>query len=502
MYYPEKKEFTGLTKRGNVIPVYAEIPADSNTPLSAFLKIDDNKNSFLFESIEGGEKIGRYSFLSSNPSVVIESKGSVVKIIEKGKAVRKSATNPFDDINKFMRGFKFVKVKGLPRFCGGLVGFMGYDLIRFIENIPDTCKNDLGLPDLRLMLADTLLVFDRVSHTIKVVSNAHIKSSVNSSIDRAYKDAIKKIDSLIIKLKKPLRKNLEPIKKEAKPIKFKSNIRRIDFEKSALKAKEYIKAGDIIQVVLSQRLETVYNKNPIDVYRALCLVNPSPYMFYISFKDFKLVGSSPEIMVRGEDGIAEVRPIAGTRPRGKDEKADKLLEKELLSDEKERAEHLMLVDLGRNDLGRVCVPGSVRINEFMVIERYSHVMHIVSDCVGRLLPGSNALSLLKASFPAGTVAGAPKIRAMEIIDELETTKRGPYAGCVGYLSFSGNLDTCITIRTILLKHNKAYIQAGAGIVADSIPAKEYQESINKAKGMLKAVAIARQAGLPAGRQVI
>jgi len=499
MYYPKREEFIRLAKRGNVIPVYAEISADVNTPLSAFLKIDDKKNSFLFESIEGGEKIGRYSFLSSSPSVVIESKGGVVKIKEKASAVRKSATNPFDDISKFMKGFKFVKVKGLPRFCGGLVGFIGYDLIRFIENIPDTCKNDLALPDLRLMLADTLLVFDRVSHTIKVVSNAHVRLSTNFSINRAYKDAVEKIDSLITKLKKPLRKNLSSIERKAKPVKFKSNIRKIDFEKSVLKAKEYIKAGDIIQVVLSQRLETVYDKDPIDIYRALRLVNPSPYMFYISFKDFKLVGSSPEIMVRGEDGIAEVRPIAGTRPRGRDEKADKLLEKELLSDPKERAEHLMLVDLGRNDLGRVCVPGSVRINEFMVIERYSHVMHIVSDCAGRLLPGSNALSLLKASFPAGTVAGAPKIRAMEIIDELETTKRGPYAGCVGYLSFSGNLDTCITIRTILLKDNKAYIQAGAGIVADSVPAKEYQESINKAKGMLNAVSIAMQACLPKGR---
>lgn len=492
MYYPEREEFTRLTKKGNVIPVYREISADFNTPLSAFLKIDDKKNSFLFESMEGGEKIGRYSFLSSNPSVVIESKGGSVKITGKAKAARTSTMNPLDYINKIMKGFKFVKVKGLPRFCGGLVGFVGYGVIRFIEKIPDTCKDDLGLPDLRLMLADTLLVFDRVSHTIKVVSNAHVKNNADSSINRAYKDAVKKIDSLVIKLKRPLKENLLPIERRARPIRFKSNIRRIDFEKSVLKAKRYIKAGDIIQVVLSQRMETDYNKNPIDIYRALRWVNPSPYMFYISFKDFKLIGSSPEIMVRGEDGIAEVRPIAGTRPRGKGKKADKLLEKELLSDPKERAEHLMLVDLGRNDLGRVCVPGSVRLDEFMVIERYSHVMHIVSDCVGRLLPDSNALSLLKASFPAGTVAGAPKIRAMEIIDELETTKRGPYAGCVGYLSFSGNLDTCITIRTILLKDKKAYIQAGAGIVADSVPAKEYLETINKAKGMLKAVAIARQ----------
>ncbi len=492
MYYPKKEEFVRLTKRGNVIPVYKEISADLNTPLSAFLKIDDKKNSFLFESMEGGEKIGRYSFLGSSPAVVIESKGGVVKIMEKSKPVRTSTANPLDYINKMMKAFKSIKVKGLPRFCGGLVGYIGYDLIRFIEEIPDTCKDDLGLPDLRLMLADTLLVFDRVNHTIKVVSNAHIKSSSSSAVNRAHKTAIDKIDSLIAKLNKPLKENLSPIEKRAKPIRFKSNMRKADFSKSVLKGKRYIKAGDIIQVVLSQRLETDYNKNPINIYRALRQVNPSPYMFYISFKDFKLVGSSPEIMVRGEDGIAEVRPIAGTRPRGKDAKEDKLLEKELLSDPKERAEHLMLVDLGRNDLGRVCVPGSVRLSEFMVIERYSHVMHIVSDCVGRLLPDSNGLALLKASFPAGTVSGAPKIRAMEIIDELEISKRGPYAGCVGYLSFSGNLDTCITIRTILLKDNKAYIQAGAGIVADSVPAKEYQETINKAKGMLKAVSIARQ----------
>jgi len=499
MYYPKKEEFIKLTKKGNVIPVYREVSADLNTPLSAFLKIDDKKNSFLFESMEGGEKIGRYSFLGSSPAIVIESKGGSIKITEQSKNVKTSTTNPLDYINKMMKAFKFVKVKGLPRFCGGLVGYVGYDVIRFIEDIPDTCKDDLGLPDLKLMLADTLLVFDRVSHTIKVVSNAHIKSRGASSVNRVYKNAINKIDDLIIKLNKPLKEKLLPIEKTAKPIRFKSNIKKSDFTKSVLKGKKYIKAGDIIQVVLSQRLETDYNKNPINIYRALRQVNPSPYMFYISFKDFKLVGSSPEIMVRGEEGTAEVRPIAGTRPRGKDAREDKLLEKELLSDPKERAEHLMLVDLGRNDLGRVCVSGSVRLSEFMVIERYSHVMHIVSDCVGRLLPGSNALSLLKASFPAGTVSGAPKIRAMEIIDELEISKRGPYAGCVGYLSFSGNLDTCITIRTILLKNNKAYIQAGAGIVADSVPATEYQETINKAKGMLKAVSIAKQVRLSAGR---
>ena len=491
MYYPAQKEFFKLAKRGNIVPVYKEVSLDLDTPLSAFLKIDDKRNSFLFESMEGTEKIGRYSFLGSNPSVVIESKNGDVKIAERGKRVQTYRENPFDALDRIMKGFKFVKVKGLPRFCGGLVGFIGYDTVRFIENIPDTCRDDLSLPDLRLMLTETLLIFDRINHTIQVVSNAHIKSTSRVSAERAYSDALRRIDRLVSRLKKPVNKDLTPVENIVKPVKFKSSVSKSDFKNSVIKAKRYIKAGDAIQVVLSQRLEADFKKDPIDIYRALRSVNPSPYMFYISFKDFKLVGSSPEIMVRGEDGIAEVRPIAGTRPRGRSEKEDKILERELLSDPKERAEHLMLIDLGRNDLGRVCVPGSVKLNDFMVIERYSHVMHIVSDCAGRLLPGLNVLNLLKASFPAGTVSGAPKIRAMEIIDELEKTKRGPYAGCVGYISFSGNLDTCITIRTILLKGNKAYVQTGAGIVADSIPEKEYQETINKAKGMLKAVAIAR-----------
>lgn len=491
MYYPDKKEFVRLAGRGNVIPVYREVSLDLETPLSAFLKIDDGKNSFLFESMEGTEKTGRYSFLGSDPSVVIECRRARVTISERGKKAIVYDENPFEAIEGFMKSFKFVKVKNLPRFCGGLVGFIGYNAIRFIERIPQACKDDLSLPDLRLMLTETLLIFDRVNHKIQVVSNAHIKSASGASAEKAYKDAIRRIDVLLSKLKKPIKKDLAPIENTAKPLKFKSNISKSDFKNSVTKAKRYIRAGDAIQVVLSQRLETGFKKDPIDIYRALRSVNPSPYMFYISFKDFKLIGSSPEIMVRGENGIAEIRPIAGTRPRGSSEKEDKLLEKELLADPKERAEHLMLVDLGRNDLGRVCVPGSVKLNDFMVIERYSHVMHIVSDCVGRLSKGFDVISLLKASFPAGTVSGAPKIRAMEIIDELEKTKRGPYAGCVGYISFSGNLDTCITIRTILLKGGKAYVQVGAGIVADSIPEKEYKETINKAKGMLNAVAIAK-----------
>lgn len=490
MYYPSKKEFVRLAKKGNVIPVYREISADFDTPLSAFLKIDDKKHSFLLESVEGGEKIGRYSFLSSNPRAVIESKGSRVSIIDKHDSIILNKANPLDEIARFMKQFRFVQVSGLPRFCGGLIGYIGYDAIRFIEKIPDTCVDDLALPDIRLMLADTLLVFDRVRHTIKIVSNAFVNQCSEPAVLRAYAAAVKSIDGLIVKIKKPLKNNLGPIEQVYKKVNIKSNISKSGFKKNVLRAKKYIKSGDIIQVVLSQRFHADFKGTPINIYRALRSINPSPYMFYISFKDFKLIGSSPEIMVRGENGVAQVRPIAGTRPRGKDEKQDMLLEKDLLRDKKELAEHLMLVDLGRNDLGRVCRAGSVKVNDFMVIERYSHVMHIVSDCTGKLLPSSDALALLKAAFPAGTVAGAPKIRAMEIIDELEELRRGPYAGCVGYISFSGNLDTCITIRTILLKGGKAYVQAGAGIVADSVPDREYQETANKAKGMFRAIAIA------------
>jgi anthranilate synthase component 1 len=316
---------------------------------------------------------------------------------------------------------------------------------------------------------------------------------LRSDYEKAYRDAVKNIEDIIKLLRSPLKKAMVPLEGEAFPINFKSNVKKNKFQKAVAKAKEYIREGDIIQVVLSQRFAADFSGEPLNIYRALRSINPSPYMFYLSFADMKLIGSSPEIMVRCEDGIAEIRPIAGTRPRGEDPSEDKRLEKELLNDPKERAEHLMLVDLGRNDLGRVCKPASVKVSEFMTVERYSHVMHIVSDCIGRLLPNKSIFELLKASFPAGTVAGAPKIRAMEIIDELEETKRGPYAGCVGYFSFSGNLDTCITIRTIIVKDKKAYVQAGAGIVADSKPKNEYQETVNKAKAMLKAIAIAKAA---------
>jgi anthranilate synthase component I len=501
MYYPDKKQFMELAEKGNIIPVYKEISADFDTPLSAFLKIDDKKHSFLFESVEGGETIGRYSFLSSDPSAVIESKGNGLIIMHKGKKTFIENANPLDEISRFMDRFRFVEIDGLPRFCGGLIGYIGYDVVRFIEKLPSTCRDDMDIPDIRLMLTGTLLVFDHVCHKIKIVSNAFIEKKSKAAIVRAYNDAVKNIDSLIDRIDRPVKNNLGHIDEAVKSTKVKANMSAACFRDNVLKAKEYIKSGDIIQVVLSQRFQMDFKKDAVNIYRALRSINPSPYMFYISFMDFKLIGSSPEIMVRGENGTAQVRPIAGTRPRGKDERHDLALEKQLLQDKKELAEHLMLVDLGRNDLGRVCCAGSVKVNDFMVIERYSHVMHIVSDCTGRLSPKKNAIDLLKASFPAGTVTGAPKIRAMEIIDELENVKRGPYAGCVGYISFSGNLDTCITIRTILVKGDKAYVQAGAGIVADSKPEKEYQETVNKAKGMLKAVAIANNVETPKHKRV-
>ncbi|MFH1868279.1 MAG: anthranilate synthase component I [Candidatus Omnitrophota bacterium] len=501
MYYPTEKEFIKKSKKGNLIPVYKEIYADFETPLSAFVKIDDKKNSYLLESVEGEERIGRYSFLGSRPSVIIESKAGLLTITSKDKkqSISKRVDNPLDEIEKFMKNFKFVPAEGLPLFCGGLVGYIGYDAIRFIEDIPDNCKDDLNVPDIKLLLTDTILIFDRVKHSIKIVSNAHLKDKSAKEAKRAYQEAVKNIDGIIRMLRTPLKgfmPHLEDVvySKTAGSKKqriLKSNVKKSEFKRAVIKAKEYIKAGDIIQAVLSQRFVADYKGDPLSVYRALRTINPSPYMFFLSFGDLKLIGSSPEIMVRCEDGIAEIRPIAGTRPRGRDDKEDKKLEHELLKDPKERAEHLMLVDLGRNDLGRACLPGTVKVSEFMAIERYSHVMHIVSDCVGKLAPKNNVHKLLKASFPAGTVAGAPKIRAMEIIDELETTKRGPYAGCVGYFSFSGNLDTCITIRTILLKDYKAYVQAGAGIVADSKPESEYQETVNKAMGMFKAIAMAK-----------
>ncbi|MBN1871420.1 MAG: anthranilate synthase component I [Candidatus Omnitrophica bacterium] len=483
MIYPSKNEFIRLSKKGNLIPVYKEIAADLETPVSSFIKIDKGDYSYLLESVEGEEKIARYSFLGSDPSIIFKTKGKNIEVIENSKVSRyKTKTDPLDEMKRFMERYEFVKIKGLPRFCGGLVGYIGYDMVRFFEDIPDNNTDDLGIPDSVFMLTDTILIFDHMLHKIKIVSNILIQGDPV----KAYDSAVKKIKSI----EKQLSANIKSKKAKGSKghLKISSNFTEKKFSDIVDKAKEYIKNGDIIQVVLSQRIEAeLGKKDPFGIYRNLRSINPSPYMYYLKFKDMKLIGSSPEIMVRCEDRKIELRPIAGTRPRGKDAKEDEELQRELLADPKERAEHIMLVDLGRNDVGRVSQFDTVKVQELMRIEKYSHVMHIVSDIVGTLSKTCNEYDVVRASFPAGTVTGAPKIRAMEIIDELENVKRGPYAGCVGYFSFSRNVDTCITIRTILVKKKKAYIQAGAGIVADSEPKKEYKETLNKAMALIKAI---------------
>ncbi|MFH1189978.1 MAG: anthranilate synthase component I [Candidatus Omnitrophota bacterium] len=490
MYHPDKKEFIELAKTGNLIPVYREILADFETPLSAFSKIDRGAYSFLLESVEGGEHIARYSFLGSSPSVVFSSKGGKVRIREGARVRTIETDDPLKEMRDLLARYKVVRVKGLPRFTGGLVGFLGYDMVRFMEGIPDKNRDALRTPDSVFMLTDTILIFDHVDHKIKVVSNAYVSGSAG----RAYDEAVGKIDSIVKRLSgnRKIGPGAVPAKRRARPIRLRSNFTKTGFEAAVNKAKGYIRRGDIIQVVLSQRLETPIRSHPFEIYRALRSINPSPYMYYLKLDDVSLVGSSPEIMVRCEDGNVEVRPIAGTRPRGASEKEDARLIKSLLADPKEKAEHIMLVDLGRNDIGRVCDYRSVKVSDFMTVEKYSHVMHIVTDVSGRLKRGKTAFDVIRATFPAGTVSGAPKVRAMEIIDELENTRRGTYAGSVGYFSFCGNLDCCITIRTIMIKGGTAYIQAGAGIVADSKPAKEYQETLNKAKALVSAIVTAER----------
>ncbi len=496
MFQPTLEEFRRKAKEGNLVPIYREILADMETPVSAFRKIDSGAYAFLLESVEGGEKWARYSFLGSNPSLVFKSKGRVGEIIS-GQGVERVAitTDPLDQLKRLLSQFRPAPVAGLPRFYGGLVGYLSYDVVRFFERLPDLTRDDLHLPDVLFLLTDTLLIFDNVTHKIKVVSNAYIPEPAEETVRKAYEEAKAKIEAIIAALRRPVGASLTPGFEDPTERGLKERgLRREEFIKAVEAAKEYVKAGDVVQVVLSQRLHTKTSADPFDIYRALRVINPSPYMFYLRLGAMKLVGSSPEVLVRLEGRQIDLRPIAGTRPRGKDEAEDRVMERELLADPKERAEHIMLVDLGRNDVGRVAAPGSVMVNELMVIERYSHVMHIVSNVRGILAEGKDAFEVMRACFPAGTVTGAPKIRAMEIIEELEPVRRGPYAGAVGYFSFSGNMDTCITIRTILIVDGTAYVQAGAGIVADSDPEREYQEILNKAKGMVKAIELA-EAGL-------
>ena len=499
MYTPSLKDFLKLSKRANVIPVYKEINADLDTPVSAFLKIKKDNYSFLFESVEGQENVARYSFLGTKPYLVFRSKGKDIELILPYiKSVKKyvTATDPLDEIKQIMSDFLPAHIKGLPRFCGGMVGFMSYDAVRFFENIPDKNPDELKIAEFIFMLTDTILIFDHVNHSIKIVVNVFLPkdNGKNNKIAgdrekaRLYNEALTKISKIQDDFNNPIPKqSLENNGHGACGKKLLSNYKKADFQNLVRKSKSHIMNGDITQVVLSQRFKVKIDKAPFNIYRNLRSINPSPYMFFLDLDEVILIGSSPEILVRCEDGAVETRPIAGTRPRGKTPEEDLKMEKELLNDAKEKAEHVMLVDLGRNDIGRVCKPGSVKIKDFMSVERYSHVMHLVTQVKGVLKKGFDVFDVLRASFPAGTVSGSPKIRAMEIIDELENSKRGPYAGCVGYFSFWQNMDTCITIRTIVVKDGFAYVQAGAGIVADSVPSREYLETVNKAKALLEAI---------------
>ncbi len=497
MHTPTEKEFLALTKKGNLIPIYKEISGDLETPVSAYYKVaSKSPYSFLLESVEGEEKVARFSFLSYQPELILETKNNDVKITTlTGKKTKeekfKIKTSPLEAIRDILKEYKFVEVKGLPRFCGGLVGFLSYDIVRFFEKLPKLTRDDLDLPDVLMALTKNIIIFDHLNHKIKIVCCVYIedKSSTAEKI-KAYQRALKTITATTSLLNKPLNAPNPPQKTKRSNLKVTSNFNEQQFSSIVDRAKEYIQKGDIIQIVLSQRFQVDLKANPFYIYRSLRGLNPSPYMYFLNFKDIYIVGSSPEMLVRCEDGKVETRPIAGTRKRGANEEEDARLAVDLLQDPKERAEHIMLVDLGRNDLGRVCERGSVRVKDFMIIEKYSHVMHIVSSVVGKLQKDKDHLDVLTAAFPAGTVSGAPKIRAMEIIEELEKVSRGPYAGCIGYLSFSGNLDTCITIRTIVVKGKKAYIQAGAGIVADSVAKTEFQETVNKAKAQIRAIEIA------------
>jgi anthranilate synthase component 1 len=513
MYSPSLDEFKKLASQGNLVPVTLRLLADIETPLSAYRKIRGPGESFLFESVEGGEHLGRYSFVGCNPRAVIRQNGNVVEHRENGKVVGTYTVQPpgaagaeratpagtekvrdgLEVVQRIMGKFQPVTIPGLPRFTGGAVGFIGYEFIHDVEPVvPRPPHDDLHTPVMYFLIADQLLIFDRVAQTITVLVNASLAEA--SSPEEAYEDATAEIDRLVALLEQPSEHHPVSVPTDVPPIPFESNVPKEKFFANVSKAKEYITSGDIIQVVGSQRFATPVKALPVDIYRAARSINPSPYMFLLELDGFSLVGASPEIHVRCEERRVEIRPIAGTRRRGKTEAEDKALKEELLADPKERAEHVMLVDLARNDLGRVCDFGSVHVKELMIVERYSHVMHIVSQVEGLLSKDKTVHDLMRATFPAGTLSGAPKIRAMQIISELEQTARGPYGGCVGYFSFNGNLDCCITIRTALLKDGKAYVQAGGGWVNDSTPEGEHQETVNKAKAMLKAVALAEGFG--------
>ncbi len=488
MFFPHIDTFRELTRRGNLIPVYREIMADMDTPVTAFKKLDDGRFSFLLESIEGGEKWGRYSFLGSSPSLIVRSRGSMVEIIENGLTTTLTCDDPLACIRDVLARFSPVEVEGLPRFFGGAVGYLGYDMVRHFERLPTDKPALIDAWDSYFLVTDTIVIFDTMRQKIQVVSNAHVDGA--TSPDEAYCEATAKIEAIIRRLRTPLPTETTP--PSGRRVELRSNVERPEFEAAVEKAKEYVRAGDIIQVVLSQRFSGELTASPLDIYRALRTLNPSPYMFFLRLDDTVIAGASPEVMVRKEGTHVALRPIAGTRPRGATPEEDARLAEELLADPKERAEHVMLVDLGRNDLGRVCTTGTVNVTELMVIERYSHVMHIVSNVQGELEGQRDAFDLVRATFPAGTLSGAPKVRAMQIIDELEPVRREIYGGAVGYFSFSGNMDLAIAIRTLVIKDGTVHLQAGAGLVADSDPAAEWQETVNKGMAVMKAIELAEK----------
>ena len=490
MIFPALDEFKTKLKNGNLVPVWEEILADFDTPVSAFRKIETGDHSFLFESVEGGEKWAQYSFIGSDVSVIFRSKGENIEIIEDGNTTKLTG-DPINELRTLLSRYNPVETPELPRFHGGALGYFTYDIVRFIENLPEDTEDDLNLWDSYYVITDSLVVFDNINNKIKIIANAFVPEG--SDAEAEYQKACEKIAEIKKRLKSPLADNshYNAGANESTDVELSSNFEKEAYKEAVLKTKEYIYSGDIIQAVIAQRWDTELTVDTFDLYRSLRVLNPSPYMFYLKLEDQILVGSSPEVMVRTEGTHVESRPIAGTRPRGKTEAEDNGLADELLADPKERAEHIMLVDLARNDLGRIAEIGSVVVDEFMTIERYSHVMHIVSNVIARLAPDKDAFDVIKATFPAGTLSGAPKVRAMEIIEETEPNRRGAYGGAVGYFSYSGNSDTCITIRTFVIKNNKIYIQAGAGIVADSDPENEYFETVNKVKALVKAVELAK-----------
>src|SRR4026207_1544707 len=476
---------------GNLVPIYREILADFETPVSAFAKIDHGPSAYLLESIEGGEKWARYSFLGSgSPIVVYEDRGDLLVVQGARKKRIPSHGNPLDRRREMMESYRPVTMPDLPPFAGGAVGYLSYDMARTFEDLAVRQKDPLNRPDFAFLITDTMLIFDNVAQKIKVVATAHVTAKGERGIKTAYRSATERIERTIARLRRPLRRTRP--RRRRKPVAFTANMSKADFEKMVMRTKEDSGAGDIVQAVLPQRGETNIQAPPLQLYRALRVVNPSPYMYYLRIAGVELVGSSPETLVRRENGLISVRPIAGTRRRGANPDEDQQMERRLLADEKERAEHVLLVDLGRNEVGRGAQPGSVIADSLMHVERYSHVMHIVSNVTGQLDESKTSYDVLRACFPAGTVSGAPKIRAMQIIDELEPTRRGPYAGAVGYFSFSGNMDMCINIRTVVIKKHQAFIQAGAGIVADSNPEHEYEETCDKARAMMKALELAEQ----------